>query len=261
MNTHQTGSVAYGIDSYGRCAEVCIKSDHGEATQILRWIKPGAFLMGSPSDEMWRDPYEGPQHQVKLTQGYFLADTACTQGLWQALIGSNPSRFRGDPQLPVEQVSWNDVQEFLRKLEGLLEGWDISLPSESEWEYSCRAGTDTPFSFGARLTLAHANYNGSYPYAGGGTNAYREQTVPVKSFQANAWGLYEMHGNVAEWCADGMRTYSCKAQVDPRTSNRSRRVVRGGSWHGLQADARCAFRYDLAPDSRDSNLGFRFCLR
>ncbi|HNO60224.1 MAG TPA: formylglycine-generating enzyme family protein, partial [Plasticicumulans sp.] len=198
---------AWGDDRYGLWAEFVIVTGHGSAVQRLRWIEPGTFLMGSPDNEPERLNNEGPQHLVTLTRGFWLADTACTQGLWQAVTGGNPSQFKDDPQNPVEQVSWNDVQKFLRALEGLLPGIEACLPSEAQWEYACRAGTTTPFSFGTQVTPAQVNYDGNFPYADGKKGEDRGRTVPVKSLPANDWGLYEMHGNVWEWCADGLRTY------------------------------------------------------
>jgi len=125
-----------------------------------------------------------------------------------------PTLFTGHGERPVERVSWDEVQGFLRKLEALLPGCEAALPTEAEWEYACRAGSDTPFSFGTQIT-PEVNYDGNHPYVGGGKGLFREQTVPVKSLPPNAWGLYEIHGNVWEWCADGLRRYDGPAQHDP----------------------------------------------
>ena len=127
--------------------------------------------MGSPDNEPEREDDEGPQHQVTLTEGFWLADTACTQGLWLAVMGGkNPSRFTGDPDLPVETVSWYDVQKFLAKLQAYLPaGVTAVLPTEAQWEYACRAGSSTAFSFGDNISTDQANYNGKYPYNKGTT--------------------------------------------------------------------------------------------
>ncbi|MBA2594891.1 MAG: formylglycine-generating enzyme family protein [Gammaproteobacteria bacterium] len=192
------------------------------------------FLMGSPEDEPERHDDEGPRQMVTLTRGLWLADSACTQALWRTVMGANPSRFTGDEQRPVERVSWDEVQGFLRALEALLHGCIIGLPTEAQWEYACRAGSDTPFSFGARITPAEVNYDGNHPYAGGEKGLFRKETVPVKSLPPNDFGLYEMHGNVWEWCADGLRRYDGQAQQDPEgpvlDGPEAHCVVRGGSW-------------------------------
>ena len=256
---------AWGDDRYGLWAEFVIVTGHGSATQRMRWIEPGTFLMGSSDHEPGRFSDEVPQHLVTLTRGFWLADTACTQALWQAVMGSNPSRFKDDPQCPVERVSWNDVQKFLRALEGLLPGIEACLPSEAQWEYACRAGTTTPFSFGAQITPAQVNYNGNHPYAGGKKGEYRERTVPVKSLPANDWGLYEMHGNVWEWCADDLRAYDEAPQQDPEgPAGSAHRAVRGGSWFLVAWYARSACRSAHVPGLAGDILvilGFRLCLR
>ncbi|MDP2867443.1 MAG: formylglycine-generating enzyme family protein [Methyloversatilis sp.] len=157
-------------------------------TQRLRWIEPGEFWMGSPEDEPERWEGEGPRHRVRIGRGFWLADNACTQALWAAVMGSNPSHFHeGEdaPQRPVENVDWDDVQKFLSLLNLHLPDTLVSLPTEAEWEYACRAGTQTPFSFGADITTAQVNYDGNHPYAGGAKGLYRQTTVPVKSLPAN----------------------------------------------------------------------------
>lgn len=141
-----------GSDRFGLWSEIAIESSQGEPViQCLRWIPPGRFWMGSPKDEPERWDDEGPQHRVTISQGFWLFDTACTQVLWQAVMGSNPSAFKGADR-PVETVSWNDCQDFLKRLNERLPGLDLSLPTEAQWEYACRAGTTTPFSFGANIT-------------------------------------------------------------------------------------------------------------
>ncbi len=163
----------------------------------------------------------------------------------------------------MEQVSWDDVQGFLRKLEGLLPNVAADLPTEEEWEYACRAGTDTVFSWGDGITPEQANYDGS-SYAGGPTGQDRKKTVPVKSFKPNPWGLYQMHGNVWEWCANVWRGYSAEAQLDLgglAVLYGESPVVRGGSWFLGPHWLRAAYR-DLRPcDRRYDDQGFRFSLR
>jgi formylglycine-generating enzyme len=258
---------AWGDDVYGLWAEFDLPADRESerVVQRLRWIEPGTFLMGSPEDEPERRYNEGPRHPVTLTSGVWLADSACTQLLWRTVMGTNPSHFTGDDKRPVEQVSWNDVQRFLRALEALLPGGAAELPTEVEWEYACRAGSDTPFSFGAQITPEEVNYNGNYPYAGGEKGLNRGQTVPVKGLPANAWGLYEMHGNVWEWCADGLRRYDGQAQQDPKgpvlEGPGGRRAVHGGYWFIGAGGARSARRFAFRPGNANSGLGFRLCLR
>jgi formylglycine-generating enzyme required for sulfatase activity len=233
--------------------------------QCFRYIEPGTFLMGSPEAEPERDTDEGPQHEVTLTQGFWLADTACTQALWTAVMGSNPSHFTGSgDQCPVEQVSWDDVREFLSRIQKLLPGGcEAVMPTEAEWEYACRAGTPTPFSFGELIDPTIVNYDGNFPYAGGEKGEYREKTVPVNSLAPNPWGLYEMHGNVYEWCADHLGAYSAEPQIDPRGADRlgALRAIRGGSWIDVARGARSAYRGALGPGLRLHYLGFRFALR
>ncbi|MBM4201550.1 MAG: formylglycine-generating enzyme family protein [Gammaproteobacteria bacterium] len=261
----QVVSFTFGLDApYGIYAFLAIDTPQGRATQHFRWIEPGTFLMGSPEDESERDANEGPQHWVTLTRGFWLADTACTQALWRAVLGDNPSHFTGDPQRPVEQVNWRQVQEFLRALEALLPGDRADLPTEAEWEYACRAGTVTPFSFGASITPEHVNFDSNHPYKGGKPEIFRGTTLPVKSLPANPWGLYEMHGNVWEWCADGQRAYTSEPvenPLGPLTGDRMPRVVRGGSWNSNATSSRSASRNQSVPVKVFLSQGFRICLR
>jgi formylglycine-generating enzyme required for sulfatase activity len=259
-----------GIDSIGRWAE--FKLDN--VIQRLRWIEPGEFWMGSTEAERrrfaeglteqqvkdWLDP-EKPRHRVRLTQGFWLADTACTQALWQAVTGDNPSKFTGDLQLPVEQVSWNDItQHFLPELNRRVPGLLMVLPTEAQWEFACRAGTDTAYWFGETITPEQVNFDGNYPPPGGSKGVYREKSVPVKALATNAWGLYQMHGNVWEWCADGNRTYEAGTASDPvgrQEQGAGLRVLRGGSWDGSGRICRSADRNTYGPDVRYDFFGFR----
>jgi formylglycine-generating enzyme required for sulfatase activity len=264
---------AWGDDRYGLWADAEVVSGAHVVLQRLRWIEPGHFMMGSPETELNRIGNEGPQHRVTISEGFWLADTACTQGMWQAVMGDNLSRFisgnQGGPDHPMDRVSWNMIQPFLQRLEALLPGCRVTLPTEAEWEYACRAGSDTPFSFGETITTDQVNYDGSYPYGKCEKGEYREHTVAVKELPANDWGLYQMHGNVLEWCADAPREYGLDAVNDPGLAialapdldGAAARAMRGGGWFNFAVFARSAYRYPSLPGGRDSGTGFRFALR
>jgi formylglycine-generating enzyme required for sulfatase activity len=178
-----------------------------------------------------------------------------------AVMDKNPSEFQDDPNNPVENVSWDDVQTFIEQLNRMFPELKAGLPSEAQWEYACRAGTATPFSFGDNITPEQVNYHGNHPYAGGAIGLYREKTVPVKSLPVNPWGLYEMHGNVWEWCADRYGAYKPEVAVDPAGDDSgSYRVLRGGSWILNGRNTRSAFRYWYEPADRFDYIGFRLAL-
>jgi formylglycine-generating enzyme required for sulfatase activity len=195
-----------------------------------------------------------------------LADTTVTQSLWQIFMGNNPSRFSDNLNNPVEQVSWNDIQDFIQKFNTLIPGLQAKLPTEAQWEYACRAGTTNPFSFGDNITPEQVNYGGNNPYAGGKKGLYRQKTVPVKSLPANPWGLFEMHGNVWEWCQDvWQEKLPASPVIDPEGVAGGdkvgvKRVVRGVSWRDFGRDVRSAIRFRRGPAERDDNLGFRLAL-
>ena len=243
-----------GVDLNGEFADLVVEN----VRQRFRWIDSGKFWMGSPESEQGRYSNE-TRHKVRISKGFWLADTVCTQALWKAVMGKNPSHFKDD-DLPVEQVSWNDTQVFIKKLNGLVKGLKLRLPTEAEWEYCCRAGTETPFSFGETINSEQANFNGNYPYANGKKSEYRKKPVIVRSLPCNHWGLYEMHGNLWEWCEDWYGDYKINNEitVDPRGSNTGpSRVLRGGSWSGDAGDCRSAYRDSGVSAIRSYVRGFR----
>jgi formylglycine-generating enzyme required for sulfatase activity len=181
--------------------------------QYLRWIMPGEFMRDSPQSEPDRNNSE-QQQEVILIRGFWLADTACTQALWQAVMSDNHSNFKGEGR-PVDNVSWNTVQNFLEKINGDMPGLELHLPTEVQGEYACRTGTSTPFHFGYNITTDQVNFDGNHPYSKGAKSEYKGHTVSVKSFACNDWGLYEMYGNIWEWCADWYGDYPRSAVVDP----------------------------------------------
>ena len=220
-------------------------------------VEPGSFMMGREHAEM-------PVHRVTLTKPYYLGETEVTQAQWRAVMGNNPSHFQGDSR-PVEQVSWNDAMAFCKKLNDqgrAPKGWKFTLPTEAQWEYACRAGTTTDYSYGDVSDVQKMNFDGNYPFAGGSKGVYRQQTVPVKSLgYKNSWGFYDMHGNVWEWCLDRYGSYSSGAVTDPPgPQSCSNRVARGGSWDGGAHGCRSASRSNLAPSFRHNSSGFRLAL-
>ena len=222
-------------------------------------------MMGSPATEEDHQDDE-KQHTVVLTKGFWLAETEVTQGLWQAVMGSNPSSFKKGAGYPVEKVSWEDCQEFIRKVNTsgkLPPGVKAALPTEAQWEYACRAGTQTVFHYGNSLSSRQANFDGRYPYGGASQGVDKKSTVAVQSYQPNTWGLYDMHGNVWEWCADRYGEYGSGQQTDPPGAKDGRyRVLRGGSWNYHAWLCRSANRAWGWPDGRDFILiGFRLSLQ
>jgi formylglycine-generating enzyme required for sulfatase activity len=277
----------------------------GRLALTLVEIPAGSFLMGT-QEEPERSDDEGPQHEVKLAS-FFISQTPITQAQWREVAGwqplpaerwrqdlnPDPSNFQtregqaeGEVRLfegeantdnrPVERVSWLDAIEFCNRLSQRT-GRTYTLPSESQWEYACRAGTNTPFYFGATITPELANYDGNFTYADGPMGAYREQTTPVGMLPANAWGLHDMHGNVYEWCldhwhhryegapADGSAWLSSTDQqhqstpkaVEVGIDDSESRLLRGGSWGSDPRFCRSADRYRIGPVNADYGVGFR----
>jgi formylglycine-generating enzyme required for sulfatase activity len=232
-------------------------------------IPAGSFLTGS-------------QHQVTLAE-FLIGSTPITQAQWrlvaqwappsghrwQRQLNTNPSRFQGMPdsdQRPVERVSWHDAMEFCRRLNSMLgpaSGRTYTLPSEAQWEYACRAGTSTPFAFGETLTTDLANYDGNHAFANGPKGAYRQETTAVRTFPANAWGLYDMHGNVWEWCLDQYQEDIQRLPVDgsawqgEEDAEKATRLLRGGSWFDFPGYCRSACRAHSHPDDADVDVGLR----
>ena len=223
-------------------------------------IPGGSFMMGSPAGEKERFSNESPQHQVTVPS-FYMGRYEVTQAQYQAVMGKNPSSFKGQKR-PVEKVSWNDAVEFCKKLSQKT-GRTYRLPSEAEWEYACRAGTTTPFYFGETITTDLVNYNGNYPpYGSAPKGKYREQTTNVETFPPNAFGLYDMHGNVWEWCQDTWHGNYNGAPTDGSAwiDNGNRfRLLRGGSWFSYSRNCRSALRDDWNPAGINNNIGFRVC--
>lgn len=217
----------------------------------LTYIPAGEFMMGSPAGEPDRYGDE-QQHRVRLTQPFFMATTEVTQAQWRAVMGNNPSHFKGD-NLPVENVSWDDAMAFCAAL-SKKEGKMYRLPTEAQWEYACRAGTTTAYSTGNGLEALKRAGWGSYD----GEFGSAKSTKAVGSFRANAWGLYDMHGNVLEWCSDWYGGYPNGNATDPTgMPNGDSRVLRGGSWFHNPDLCRAAYRLRITPDSRINLIGFR----
>ncbi|WP_345940593.1 SUMF1/EgtB/PvdO family nonheme iron enzyme [Nostoc sp. UIC 10630] len=231
-------------------------------------IRGGKFLMGSPENEPERYSDESPQHLVTI-QPFFMGRYPVTQSQWAVVAGlkkinielnPEPSYFKGANR-PVEQVSWDDAIEFCARLSNKT-GKTYRLPSEAEWEYACRAGTTTPFYFGETITTDLANYNGNYTYGAGSKGEYRQQTTDVGKFSPNPFALFDMHGNIWEWCQDNWHENYNKAPADgsPWMSDNDNRLLRGGSWGTDPRNCRSAYRGCDARDARGSRVGFRVVL-
>ncbi len=252
------------------------------------FLKSDTFTIGSPIKEFERYPDE-VQHLVTLSNGFYIQTTQVTQAHWKLVMGNNPSKFKNDGNdYPVENLTWYDAVMFcnqLSEIENRNQMYDIDiqeeedghiidaevtligdvngyrLPTESEWEYAARANTKTPFSFGDCLSTDQGNFNGNFPYTGCSSGLYREKTVPVGTLGKNAWGLYDMHGNVWEWCHDWYGDYPEEHIIDPMGSQTgTERVLRGGSWNSNAKLCRSSYRFWLRPSDNFSNLGFRIIL-
>ncbi len=248
-------------------AQVFTETIANGITLEMMAIPGGSFVMGSPNTEAGRSNDEGPQRTVNVA-AFFMGKYEVTQTGWRAVaalakvkidLNANPSNFKGD-NLPVEKVSWDDAIEFCARLSQLT-GHSYRLPSEAEWEYACRAGTTTPFYFGDTVTPDLVNYNGNNPYGSAPKGTYRKKTTAVGSFPANAFGLYDMHGNVLEWCQDVWHDNYNGVPTDGSAwesgGDNTTRLLRGGSGHSIARHCRAARRFGNSPDTRDSGIGFR----
>lgn len=224
-------------------------------------IPAGVFIMGSPEREEGRNQDESPQHEVILSS-FFMSQYPITQAQWEVVMGDNPSHFQGQNR-PVERVSWHEAMAFCRQLSQIT-GRNFSLPSEAQWEYACRAGSATPFHYGVTLKPEQANYNANYTYGMGVRGIYRHETTDVGSFSPNRFGLYDMHGNVLEWCEDLWHDNYDGAPEDGSVwldgadeSDNPGRVVRGGAWDATTWYCRSAVRLWTLPEVKGSMIGFR----
>jgi formylglycine-generating enzyme required for sulfatase activity len=238
-------------------------------------IPAGKFLMGSPTAEAERDSEE-LQHEVVITQPFYMGVHEVTQAQYQRVVGTNASHFNakngGGPDHPVEQVRWKDAVEFCNRLSNLPAEKDAGrvyrLPTEAEWEYACRAGSATVFHCGAALST-EANCNGNYPYGTTSKGPYLQKTAKVGSYAPNAWGLYDMHGNVSEWCSDWYDPdyYRLSPKEEPKGPGKGVvptgfasdyfRVVRGGCWLDEARACRAAYRFRLQSSEPYRLVGFR----
>jgi formylglycine-generating enzyme required for sulfatase activity len=226
------------------------------------FIPPGTFRMGSPTNEVDRDVNEGPQTAVTISRGCWMGKYEVTQGEYLAVMGSNPSSFTGDPNRPEEQVTWYNATNYCaaltqrERLAGRVATNAVyRLPTEAEWEYACRGWTSTRFSYGDDIGYTNLTNYAWYVDNSGDT------THPVGQKLPNPWGLYDMHGNVWEWCQDWYGDYAGGIAVDPRGPDTgSLRVIRGGGWSGSARYCRSAFRYFNYPGGKDDYIGFRVVL-
>jgi formylglycine-generating enzyme required for sulfatase activity len=233
-----------------------VQAEEGDSVFIKRinkemvWIFPGTFYMGSKPKEGEID--ELPQHKVILN-GFYIDKQEVTREEFEKVMGYNPSKFKGCPFCPVDNVSWFEAEEYCQKVKK-------RLPTEAEWEYACRAGSESVFSSGATLSSNQANFNGLFPYGGVPKGQFRKKPLPVGSFKPNAWNLYDMHGNVWEWCSDwyDVAYYGNSSEKNPKgPAEGSYKVVRGGAWDSDGTGLRITNRISYSPSVRLNTIGFR----
>jgi uncharacterized protein (TIGR02996 family) len=248
----------------------CVPTFTNSIGMMFAQIPAGKFLMGSPRSEADRSRDEGPQHKVEITRPFFLGVFPVTQEQYEKVVGKNPSfftrhsKFAGGPTHPVEEVSWDQAVEFCRKLSARAKEKsserEYRLPAEAEWEYACRGGaaSSTPFHFGDSLSSTQANFHGHYPYGVEVRGRFLRHTTPVGSYNPNAFGLCDMHGNVWEWCQDWYGRYPREPAKDPiGPTSGARRVLRGGTWGSCGEDCRSARRLHGEPGYGSQYFGFR----
>jgi uncharacterized protein (TIGR02996 family) len=232
-----------------------------EVKMELVLIPAGGFRMGSLQQEDRRETNEGPTHKVRLSRGFWLGIHPVTEPQWQAILGEPPRPFQGD-NLPVSGVSWNLCRQFLRALKKRT-GSPGRFPTEAEWEYACRGLTSTAFSFGSSLTSEQANFDGNYPGGNGAVGPWLQKTTPVGSYPPNAFGVYDMHGNVWEWCHDWFADdyYRDGPGMDPTgPETGGTKVLRGGSWYSYGWSCRSANREQVPANSGSGNYGCRVAM-
>ncbi len=230
---------------------------HEPSGITLRYVAAGSFLMGSPETEYHRQKNEA-QRSVEIADGFYLAETETTVAQWRRVMQSPPPLEQPSDEHPVSGVSWHVTREFLARIGRLgagSTGW--SLPTEMQWEYACRAGTTTPFSFGDDITTDQVNYNGNHPYKGGAKQSLRGAPVAVRSLPANAWGFYEMHGNLWEWCEERYVAFPESGARADDTDPGAARPIRGGGFAAQGERSRCAYRDGYPPSSSGDKYGFR----
>jgi formylglycine-generating enzyme required for sulfatase activity len=231
-----------------------------EVKMELVYIPAGEFEMGSPMTELQRSSEEAPHH-IKITKPFYMGKFEVTQIQYRTIMHENNSKFGGD-KFPVENVSWYEAGRFLKILSDKT-GLKFRLPTEAEWEYACRAGTTAAFNTGTTLDSDFANYDARDPYADGLIGKYLERTTEVGSYKPNAFGLYDMHGNVWEWCSDiyDEDYYKITVSIDPKGPEDGKsRVIRGGAWCEKAYKCRSAYRNDRKPKANQSHIGFRIVL-
>ncbi len=249
QKTFSCGPLSYTVDLY----------DHQKTG--LRFVSlppvgeaiPFSFTMGSPSQEINRTVSE-QAHPVKFTKRFLISQTEVTQKVWEKIMGNNPSLFKDSPEYPVEMINWAEANDFCTRT-------GVSLPTEAQFEYALRGGSTQTFTFGETITPIQANFDGRYPYKNGEKGDFRGKTEKVQSFPPNAYGLYEMHGNVIEWCSDWFGTYSALLAIDPigPPQGANYRVIRGGGWNSRAQNIRSASRGEGNLTQKMQNLGFRVC--